>query len=93
MMNFRIPLIVFAVASVMTASTAIAAMSMQKAYSIEVEKKYCVGLHHLGEKCFTGEDAKAKCEAAREADIKKQQEESDIGFGSAAPCHGLGGAD
>ena len=79
MMNLRIPLIVFAVASVMTASTAIAAMSMQKAYSIE---EWC-----FHDKCFSGEGAQDKCNAAREADIKKQQEHSDIGFGSAAPCH------
>ena len=51
MMNLRIPLIVFAVASVMTASTAIAAMSMQKAYSA-LGERWC--FKQAGElKCYS----------------------------------------
>ena len=51
MMNLRIPLIVFAVASVMTASTALAAMSMQKAYSA-LGERWC--FKQAGElKCYS----------------------------------------
>ena len=89
-MNLRIPLIVFAVASVMTASTAIAAMSMQKAYSIEATVRVC-----SHDKCFSGEGAQDKCNAWREAELKKQQEEdkqrgnlgeNEPGFGTVASC-------
>ena len=84
-MNLRIPLIVFAVASVIgvMAVTTIAAMSMQKAYSIEATEHWCFG---QGQECFSGHGAQDKCNAPREAELKKQRENSDIGFGATAPC-------
>ena len=81
-MNLRIPLIVFAVASVMTASTAIAAMSIQKVYA-PTEPVWCIIHSH---DCWHGEGAQDKCNAWREAELKKQQEASDIGFGTVGSC-------
>ena len=54
-MNFRIALMVFAVASVITASTAIVAMSMQKAYSQVDRGEWCFKERNGKESCFANE--------------------------------------
>ena len=65
-MNLRIPLNVFAVASVIgVMAVTTTAMSMQKAYSIEA---WC--FTHDGPHCFFHEGSQAKCNAAREELVK-----------------------